>query len=155
MSAHGRCDSALSGYGSGWRTSPGDGAVTIAFSKDLCYSRAVPCAIAHRINQVITSDRRTIATYFAIYPAIFAGSASVFLYFHFYPLKDAPLLTLAGSLVNLFAAPLALLHIRRAESLRMLKMYRAECDHFTSTDPTCGKIADAIDAMIRDRAAIK
>lgn len=115
----------------------------------------MPCAVANRIDQVITSDRRTIATYFAIYPAIFAGSASVFLYFHFYPLKDDPLSTLAGALISLIAAPLALQHIRRAESLRMLKMYRAECDQHASADPTCGKIADAIDAMIRDRAGIK
>jgi hypothetical protein len=124
--------------------------------EDVCYYSAVPCEVAQRIEQVIASDRRTIFTFCAIYPAIFTCAVIVSLYFHYFPLKkDDPLLTLAGVPVSLIAVPLVLQHLRRAESLRILRIYRSDCDQHSPADPACDKIAEAIGAMIQERAGIK
>jgi hypothetical protein len=130
-------------------------AAAIASGRDVCYSCAVPCEVAQRIEQVIASDRRTIFTFCAIYPAVFICSVLVSLYFHYFLVKGDPLLTLAGAPISLIAAPLVLQHIRRVESLRMLKIYRKDCDQHPPADPACGKIADNVDAMIKERAGIK
>lgn len=109
------------------------------------------CSVSDRLTQVITSDRRTIAIYCSIYPVVLAASVVVFAYFHYHPVPNDPWLQLVGAAISGIAVPLALLHIRRAEALRMENLLLHECGHHGSMDPECKKIEDHVDAIIRVR----
>lgn len=109
------------------------------------------CSVSDRLTQVITSDRRTIAIYCSIYPVVFAVSIAVSAYFHYHKAQNDPWLQLTGAAIGGIAIPLALLHIRRTEALRMLNLLLHECGQHGSMDPECKKIEDHVDAIIRVR----
>ena len=93
-------------------------------------------------------------TFCSIYPAVLAVAVSVSAYFHYHPVRNEPLLQLVGAAISAIAFPLVLLHIRRAEALRMLRLKLRESYKLAPADPDCVKIQEDVDAMIRLRMGV-
>jgi hypothetical protein len=109
------------------------------------------CADTYRLIQLIESDRLTIKTYCAIYPAVLVVAVSVSVYFHFHAVPNESLMQLAGLGISAIAAPMVPLHIKRAEALRMLNLRLDESRKLPPSDPGCVKISEFVDAIIRIR----
>jgi hypothetical protein len=89
-----------------------------------------------------------------MYFVVFVVSLSLSIYLHLHPVKDSPLSSYSGLLINGLAIPLILKHVQRAGALNVVNGLKEQCDRFQENDPRCKRIADNVDVLLRARGGV-
>jgi hypothetical protein len=114
----------------------------------------MPCDSSDTLTVLSESDRSYISTCWKVYAVVFVASFALSVYLHLHPVKDSPLSSYSGFLINGLAIPLILKHVQRAGALRVVDGLKEQCDRYPEDDARCKRIADNVDVLLRARGGV-
>jgi hypothetical protein len=114
----------------------------------------MPCDSSDDLEILRKSDQGFILTCWKLYAVIFLASLSITVYLQRYPLKDSPLSSYSGFLINGIAIPLVLKHVQRSGALKIVDGLKEQCERCQPDDSRSKRIADNVDVLLRARGGI-
>ena len=131
------------------------GLFSLAVPRTLLHSSTrMPCDCTETIETIITADRKYVRTCRWIYLGVLLVSIVLTLFLARYIAGNSNLTSLLGLLPNGLALPLVPKHLQRSRALAVMEGLRQQCTNHDPQSPPCKRIAEAVDAILKNIGAV-